>query len=179
MKTTINNLLMFMAIFMFLVGCELTNKNSPMDKMNDKEIKQYFIDHKNDLEKIVKICKQNPKIRFMDKTIEGSSFYENTYDISKQTLQTQQELKKAIGIINQIKLDNVHCVYLYEQPDIPIFARVSFTVYSAGLLVGGEGQSIEYETKIFREKYKKYLKEPNYIEVSLPYEGWFILTPRK
>ena len=158
-------------VFLFR-GC---GRNSQMDKMSDQEIRSYFKKHKKDLERIVEICKQNPEIDFMDDSVEGASFYnDNVYDFSKQTPKVQRAVKEAIQIIKRDKLFSVHCGHFYHLPDHP-FTGVSFVLYSSGLTVAGEGQSIEYDSRWYREVYLRNHKIEQNLSKNkiLTTDGWY------
>ena len=156
----------FTLITNLLSGCL---QNSELDKMSNKEIEKYFAKHKTELKQLVEICEKNSAIQRVEK--DESLFYLNNPSVSDTKI-----VKKAEGIVKQLKIDNMQCSRSHMILDNQLLS-VSFCLYSAGLGVSGEAQLIKYRTKKFRKRLAKKEKVniPWRTIFPLPEEGWSII----
>ena len=161
--------ILYDAFFFLLFIVLASGTHSELDKMSNKELEEYFLKHKSELSHIVNICEQYPTIRRIEK--DNTSYYDD--NISDET---KKKVKSIQEIVERLSIDNVQCgrsnMMLNNQ-----LMGASFCLYSSGLGISGEGQSIDFETKKSRDtwKGKKKVAIPWETVYPLNKEGWSIV----
>jgi len=159
-----------------VIGCILITgllsgclKNSELDKMSNKEIEKYFIQHKKELKYLVDICEKNSAIKRVEK--DKSLFY-----VKNPSINDKKVAKEAEKLIGQLKIYNMQCSRSQMVLNNKLMG-VSFALYSAGLGISGEGQSINYDTKRFLDSLPNHKKAniPWRTIIPLPEERWSIV----
>jgi chaperonin cofactor prefoldin len=168
--------LFFKILSIFLVMVSLAiwfilRPNTELDKMTNSEIKEYFYKHKSILNDIVDVCRAYPSIERIDK--DSFKFYKeglatHSQDRNKAVKETQKTLK-------DIKAGVVQCSRLKEILNNELLG-VSILLYSAGLGVSGEAQSLDYDTEEDRKLQEKRKRVEILWETKTPIEdGWSIV----
>lgn len=140
------------------------------DKMTKDEIGQYYQKNKIVLSHIVSTCEKYPQIRRVEK---DEIMYYKDSNVSKDANLAGKDIQENI---KKIKVSDVVCFRDGFQSNGNL-TSVDFILYSFGISLGGEAQSIEYETKQYRDEMKKRKK----VDISwqtvypLPDEGWSIV----
>ena len=157
----------------FYIWYKLSTPNSELPKMTKEEIKIYFKKYNKELKHLVSICDNNPEIRFVDTT---DIDLLTEYYSEKLPESIIEKIKQMQSIIKELKIYSMHCGSGIANNDNQL-AGVSFNLYSDGLSLGGEGQSISFETKAFRDlfKHKKRIKIDWEEVYPLDEEGWSIV----
>ncbi len=158
----------------FYIVYKISTPNSELNKMTNEEIKTYFIKHNRELKYLVGICDKYPQIKFVDTTdIDILLDYYN----KKLSNDTREKIKQMQSMIKKLKIYSMSCGSGIGNDDNQL-AGVDFTLYSSGLSLGGEAESISFETKAFRDlfKHKKRIKVDGIKVYPLNEEGWSIVV---
>jgi hypothetical protein len=152
---------------------KISAPNSELPKMTNEEIKTYFIKNNKEFKDIVNICDKYPKIGFVD--TEDIDILKEYYN-EKLPNDTLKKMKQIQNIIKKINIYSLQCASGITNKDNQL-AGVSFVLYSFGFTFGGESQSINFETKAFRDlfNHKKRIKIDNEEIYPLNEEGWSIV----
>lgn len=152
-------------------GCDSLMRNSELPKMTNEELKSFFITNQTDLQEIVDICEEYPTIKRIEK--DRVVYYEDLFSDS-----ASKAVNRAQTIVDKLKIFCVECSRSHIVLDNQLMGA-SFCLYSAGLGVSGEGQSIVFDTKRFRDDLAKENRKKANIPwrtiFPLPEEGWSIV----
>lgn len=157
----------------FYIWYKISTPNSELSRMTKEEIKTYFKNNNKELKYIVNICDKYPKIGFVDtEDIDTLKEYYN----EKLPNDTLEKMKQIQDIIKKINIYSLQCASGITNKDNRL-TGVSFILHSSGFTFGGESQSIDFETKAFRDlfKHKKRIKIDNEEIYPLNEEGWSIV----
>lgn len=169
----VNKILIITIPIILYIWYKVSTPNSELSRMTNEEIKTYFIKNNKELKDIVNICDKYPKIGFVD--TEDINVLKEYYN-EKLSNDTLEKMKQIQNIIKRINIYSLQCASGIANKDNRL-AGVSFVLYSSGFAFGGESQSINFETKAFRDllKHKKRIKIVNEEIYPLDEEGWSIV----
>ena len=171
-KILITIILITIVLALF-IGYKLSIPNSELNKMKTEEIETYFKTNKKELKHLVEICDKYSEIGFVDDTNvnELIMYYEENL-----STETRSKIKEIQNINKTIKIFSMECERSSMVIDNKLMG-VSFVLYSYGLSLGGESQSIGFETKEYLDSLKNHKKIDiaNMKVYPLSEEGWSII----
>jgi len=145
--------------------------NTELDKMTNSEIKEYFYKHKSTLNGVVDVCREYPSIQRIDR--DSFKFYKKS--LSTHSQDRNKVVKEIQKTLKDIKAGVVQCGRLKEILNNELLG-VSILLYSAGLGVSGESQSLNYDTKEDKKLQEKRKRVEIPWETKTPIEdGWSIV----